>query len=412
MRIWIVNYYTSPNCSNPRYNELARHFIKAGHEVITFNAGHTSKIEDCEFRGGKFLERQYGNLKFVHVRVSAFEGNGVKRMISIWQFARIIKKGRHQLERPDIILHNIHPPFDYSIVKLARKLKCKYIAEAWDLWPESFVRFGLIKESNPLMKIARFIEKKYYYAADEIVYTLAGGVDYLKSMGWTTENGGKIDPNHVHYINNGIDLAEFDKNKIKHPRLDEDMNATDTYKIVYLGSVSKANHVQTLIDAAAILKENHKYRFFIYGNGAHRDYLEQYVKNNYIGNVVFKEKRIPLEECAWVVSQATVNVMNYEKGYGKWGASSGKMFQYLAAGKPIVCNVDFRYDNVIKDNNLGISKDMTTSEVFADAIRTLSELPKEEYDSMCKRVREVARRFDYKELSAKELEVMERTCLK
>ena len=257
------------------------------------------------------------------------------------------------------------------------------------------------------MKIAHFVEKKYYYAADEIIYTLAGGADYLKSMGWTTETGGKIDPKHIHYINNGIDLAEFDENKIKHPRPDEDMNAIDIYKIIYLGSVSKANHVQALIDAAALLKENPKYRFFIYGNGAHREELEQYVNDHHIDNVVFKEKRIPYEECAWVVSQATVNVMNYENGYGKWGASSGKMFQYLAAGKPIVCNVGFRYDNVINDNNLGISKNMTSAEEFAESIRIIIEQPQEEYDAMCYRVRKVAKRFDYKMLVAEELKVIE-----
>ena len=405
MKIWIVNPQTgSPEkAANPRYLELAKYFMEAGYDVTTFNS---SQREGIAIPNGRYLEKQYGDYKFVHVFAPDFIGNGVKRMMSLHKFAKNVYSIRNRFETPDVILHNIHPPFDYPIVRMAKKLKAKYIAEAWDLWPESFVRFGLIKESNPLMKIAHAIEKKYYYAADEIVYTLAGGVDYLKSMGWTTESGGKIDPNHVHYINNGIDLTEFDENKIKFPRPDEDMNATDTYKIIYLGSVSKANHVQTLIDAAAILKDNPKYRFFIYGNGAHRDSLEQYVKDNHIDNVVFKEKRIPLEECAWVVSQATVNVMNYEKGYGKWGASSGKMFQYLAAGKPVVCNVDFRYDNVINDNNLGISKNMTTAEDFAATIRSVAEQPKMEYDAMCSRVREVAKRFDYKELAAREIELL------
>ena len=405
MKIWIVNPQTgSPaKAANPRYLELAKYFMEAGYDVTTFNS---SQREGITIPNGKYLEKQYGDYKFVHVYTPDFAGNGVKRMLSIRRFAKNVYRFSKYFETPDVILHNIHAPFDYAIVRMAKKMKAKYIAEAWDLWPESFVRFGLIKESNPLMKIAHAIEIKYYYTADEIVYTLAGGADYLKSMGWTTEAGGKIDPKHIHYINNGIDLAEFDENKIKHPRPDEDMNATDTYKIVYLGSVSKANHVQTLIDAAALLKENPKYRFFIYGNGAHRDYLEQYVKDNHIDNVVFKEKRIPLEECAWVVSQATVNVMNYEKGYGKWGASSGKMFQYLAAGKPIVCNVDFRYDNVINDNNLGISKNMTTSEEFAAAIRSIAEQPQEEYDAMCYRVREVAKRFDYKVLAAREIELL------
>ena len=404
-RVWIVNPQTgSPSkAANPRYLELAKYFMEAGYDVTTFNS---SQREGISIPNGKYLEKQYDNYKFVHVYTPDFVGNGPKRMLALHKFAKNVYSIRNRFENPDVILHNIHPPFDYPIVRMAKKLKAKYIAEAWDLWPESFVRFGLIKESNPLMKIAHAIEKKYYYAADEIVFTLAGGSDYLKSMGWIVESGGKIDPNHIHYINNGIDLAKFDEDKTKYPRPDEDINATDIYKIVYLGSISKANHVQTLIDAAAILKENPKYRFFIYGNGAHREYLEQYVKENHIDNVVFKEKRIPLEECAWVVSQATVNVMNYEKGFGKWGASSGKMFQYLAAGRPIICNRHFAYDNIIEDNHLGGSHDLETAEDFAAAIRSIAEQPQVEYDAMCSRVREVAKRFDYKVLAAQEIKLL------
>lgn len=409
MRIWIVNYYagTPATAGNPRYMKLAEHFMEAGHEVITFNSSHAAKIEEAAFNGKDFLSYNYDGFNYVHVRVPEFKGNGPKRMFSIWKFAQIILKGRKQFERPDVILQNIHPPFDYPIVKLAKKFKCKYIAEAWDLWPESFVRFGLVKESNPLMKIAHAIEKKYYYTADEIIFTLCGAIDYLKQLGWTKEQGGKIDTNRIHYINNGIDLDEFDHNKHAYRRLDPDMNDPQLTKIVYLGTINKANNVKTLIDAAAQLQDISNYRFFIYGNGTYRPELEQYVKDNHINNVVFKETRIPLEECAWVVSQATVNVMNYEKGFGKWGASSGKMFQYLAAGKPIVCNVNIPYDNVIKDNDLGICRNLESAEEFAMAIRSLVEQPQASYDAMCERVREVAKRFDYKVLAARELEIIE-----
>lgn len=409
MRIWIVNYYagTPATAGNPRYLKLAKHFMDAGHEVITFNAGRTAKIGDGEFKDGNFVERQYDGLNFVHVRVPDFKGNGPQRMYSIWKFAHNILKGRKQFERPDVILQNIHPPFDYPIVKLAKKLKCKYIAEAWDLWPEFFVTMGLVKASNPAMKVAYAIEKRYYYTADEIVFTFLGAFDYLKRHGWMKEQGGEIDPKHLHYINNGIDLDEFEKNKVAYPRKDEDMNDPSLTKIVYLGSINKANNVKTLIDAAVKMQDLPSYRFFIYGNGAYRPELERYVKDNHIDNVVFKETRIPLEECAWVVSQATVNVMNYEKGFGRYGVSSGKMFQYLAAGKPIVCNVDIAYDNVIKDNNLGVCRDLETADDFAMAIRGLAEQSKEDYDAMCERVREVAKRFDYKVLAAQELKIIE-----
>ena len=102
-----------------------------------------------------------------------------------------------------------------------------------------------------------------------------------------------------------------------------------------------------------------------------------------------------------------MNVMNYEKNFGWAGVSSGKMFQYLAAGKPIVCNIDIAYDNVIEDNNLGVAHDIETPEEFAEAILKLAEQPKEEYDAMCERVREVAKRFDYKVLAQRELEIIE-----
>lgn len=409
MKIWIVNYYagTPATAGNPRYLKLAKHFMDAGHEVITINAGRTAKISDSEFKGGNFVERQYDGFRFVHVRVPDFKGNGPKRMYSIWKFAQTILKGRKQFERPDVILQNIHPPFDYPIVKLAKKLKCKYIAEAWDLWPEFFVTMGLVKRSNPAMKVAYAIEKRYYYAADDIIFTFLGSFDYLKRQGWMKDQGGKIDPEHLHYINNGIDLDEFDHNVLAHRRLDPDMNDPNITKIVYLGSINKANNVKTLVDAAAKMLDKPSYRFFIYGDGKYRPELEQYVKDNNFDNVVFKENRIPLEECAWVVSQATVNVMNYEKGFGQFGVSSGKLFQYLAAGKPIVCNIDIPYDNVIKDNDLGVCHDLETADDFAMAIRSLAEQPRACYDAMCERVREVAKRFDYKVLAAQELKIIE-----
>lgn len=409
-RIWIVNYYTGTpdNATNPRYLQFSHHFQKAGYDVITFNASYRpgAPVELIE-GNGMFEEHQYGEHRFIHVRCPRYEGNGLKRMYSIWTFAWRLYRHCQEFDRPDVILHNIHTPFDYPIVWMAKKLKAKYIAEAWDLWPEDFVTFGLVSRKNPALHFFYWVEKKLYYHSDQMVFTFLGAFDYLKRKGWTTETGGKIDMSKVHYINSGVDLEQFDKDKVSYPREDSDINRKDIYKIIYLGSVNLANHVKTLIDAAAILQENPKYQFFIYGNGADRDYLEKYVEEKKIANVHFKERRIPLCECAWVVSQATVNVMNYEKGFGHMGVSSGKLWQYLAAGKPIVCNIDIAYDDVITDNNLGVAHDIETAEEFAKAIRGCAEQSDDQYQTMCERVRKTADRFNYKNLAAEEIKVIE-----
>ena len=88
------------------------------------------------------------------------------------------------------------------------------------------------------------------------------------------------------------------------------------------------------------------------------------------------------------------------------GVSSGKLFQYLAAGKPIVCNINIGYDDIITSNNLGVARDLETAEEFASEIRRIAEQPQEEYDAMCHRVRAVGEQFDYKKLAAREIELL------
>ena len=408
-RIWIVNYYTSSPelASNPRYLEFARHFQEAGYEVLTLNSSvkHGTDISLVP-DGKKYLRKQYGEFDFVHIKSPHYVGNGVKRVWSIFMFAIRLLFLCKKFPKPDLILHNVHTPFDYPVLWVAKRLHAKYIAEAWDLWPRAFANYGMLPEKSLFMKLAYRIEYRLYRKADHLVFTMEGCLDYLRDHQWTTDTGGKISPEKVTYINNGINLAQFDKDKADYPRDDEDMNDPNIYKIIYLGSVRLANNVKEIINAAVLLKDNPKYRFFIYGDGVDRPLLEQYVADNKIENVVFKEKRIPLCEVAWVVSQATVNLMNYEAKFGYYGASSGKMFQYMAAGRPICCNIELRYSE-IKKHNIGISEQLSTPEEYVSAIRKLAEQTKDEYDAMCKRVRKAAMLFDYNKLAAEEMKVLE-----
>lgn len=402
MRIWIVNYYTGPDCTNPRYLEFAKHFMAKGWEVLTFYANWNGTVTEPLFK-----RETVNGLDFVQVKAPHYVGNGLGRMKSIFSFAWQIYKHCKEFEKPDVILHNVHTPFDYPILWAAKKVGAKYVAEAWDAWPDVFAHLGLVSRKNPALKVFYWLEKRIYQKAVQVVFTFAGGVQHIKDKKWNIEQGGKIDLKKVHYINNGVDLEQFDKDREAWPREDEDLHDPKTLKVVYLGSINRANHVHTLIEAAKLLQSLDYYRFFIYGDGADREELEQKVKDEGITNVVFKEKRIPLCECAWVVCQATVNIMNYQKGFGYMGVSSGKMFQYLAAGKPIVCNVNIAYDDVVTDNQLGIARDIDTPEAFAQAIRDVAEQPRASYDGMCERVRAVAQRFDYKVLAAEEIAVIE-----
>ena len=78
---------------------------------------------------------------------------------------------------------------------------------------------------------------------------------------------------------------------------------------------------------------------------------------------------------------------------------------YLAAGKPILCNVKISYCEIEK-HNLGIAKDLETPQEYADAILKLGNLNIDDYNAMCNRVKEIAKEYDYKILSGKLLSVI------
>ncbi len=401
--IWIVNYYSTPPeyASNERHLKFAYYLQKAGYKVTIFSSSflHGKNI-NLVGNGNLFKHVTYNNMyNFVHVKVIPYKGNGLNRMYSIYQFARRILKHRNEFEKPDIILQNMHAPFDYPICTCAKKLGARYIAEEWDLWPEFFVTFGLISARNPLMKWAYAKERKMFEAASDIIFSFAGGLDYLQKKGWTETTDGKIIEKNVHYINNGFALDEYQINKDICIVEDTDLLNKNIFKIVYLGSIQLVNNVRALIDAMAQLKDYKDIKLLIYGDGNQRLELENYVKENEISNVSFKAKRIPLSHCAYVLSRSDLNILNYKKGFGDYGISAGKQMQSLGAGKPMLCNIPILFDDIINDNYLGICEMLDTPSKYAEAILKIYNLPKEEYDAMCSRVSKVARRFDYKVLA-------------
>ncbi len=124
-------------------------------------------------------------------------------------------------------------------------------------------------------------------------------------------------------------------------------------------------------------------------------------------NVKFKDKWIDPKYVPFVLSQSYLNILNYTAHFGKYGISSSKMFQYMAAGKPIVCNVDILYSDIL-EHNIGVCHNMKDEQDYADAISSILDMPHDEYEAMCNRARDAAKEYDYPYLTKQMAEVIER----
>lgn len=398
--IWFVNKDAAPveyYGAHLRTVKLAQFFQNEGYHVKLFCSSFIHNRNICLSDSKEiFEEKIYDGIPFVLVNTGGSSINGIKRIVSYFKFATKLLFFEKKFDKPDIIVHTSRIPFDFPVYLFAKKLKAKYIVDATDLWPEAFVRFGLMNENNPLLKLFYWMERAIYSKADHVVFSMPGAVDYLKSKKWDREQGGSIDLIKVHYINNGVDLVTFTANLQKYRIDDDDLSDENTFKVIYLGSIRLVNNLKQLIDAAQIL-QNNNVRILIYGDGDDRDFLEQYCKDQNIINVKFKAKWTSPEYVPYILSKAGIHALNYAANLGKYGGSMNKMFMGLASGKPLCCNTGMSY-SIIREEEVGIDRRMVSSQDYADAIRTFINMPSLEYQKMCDKARTVAEKYDYAKL--------------
>lgn len=408
--IWLVNYYAMPPEHESRLRTIKfAHYLNAlGYKTKIISSGflHNKNIDLCQ-PGKSYSERSYEGLEFIHLKTLRYENTGgLLRFISLFLFHFKLHFIAKRFDRPDFIIHTCLPPFGNITYYTSKKLKAKYIAEVLDLWPESFVTFGLIGKNNPLLSLLYRAERHIYSKAYAVVFSMEGGKDYLREKKWLKSQGGKIEDDKIHYINNGVDLKDFKDFQSNYSLQDEDLNNDSLFKIIYLGSVRRANNVLKLIKAAEHLKEFKDIKVLIYGDGDERKMLEDYLKENRIDNVVFKDKWVLPKYVPYILSKSQLNLLNYfPNSIFKYGGSQSKSFQYMASGKPICCNLLMGYDPIVK-YELGISQEFSTDREYAEAMKFFYDLNQDEYLKMCVNAKNAAQQYDYPVLVNKLVQIL------
>lgn len=242
---------------------------------------------------------------------------------------------RKQFPKPDAIVATSVPPTSCAMgVRMGRKWDCKTVAEIADLWPESIVSFGIAGPHNPAVIALRRLEKWIYKNAGAVVFTMEGAYDYIVEQGWENE----IPRSKVYHINNGVDLEQFDYNT-EHFRVDDpDLDDPDTFKVVYTGSIRKANGLGILVDAAKAIRDP-RIKILVWGEGDEREELTRRVVEEGLTNIVFKGK-VEKKYVPSIVSRADLNLVHWgEVHLIQYGVSYNKLFDYMAAGRPIFSTV-------------------------------------------------------------------------
>lgn len=390
-----------------RHHNLAKYMDKEKYNVyiISSSAVHNSDFNFITDKK-KYQISKIDGVNYIHIKTCQYKGNGLKRVINILQFYFNTKRARKKLEKeigkPDIIYASSPVPTAAVIgLNIAKKSKTKCIVEVRDLWPDSIVSFDVAKKNNILVKILYYIEKKMYIKSDKLVFTIAGGKEYLQ----TKKYRDKIDLSKVYNINNGVDIEQYEYNsKNFFVNDDEELNDTSTFKILYTGSIRKAYNVKQILDLAKKIQDNHfdNVRVFLYGNGNEKPEMLKYCEDDNINNVIFRDfvdnKYIP-----YIMSKCDICLLHGKNvDIFKYGTSQNKMFAYLYSGKPIISSFYNPYE-LIEKNGCGITLKNNTLEEYYDAFLKIYNTYEENKEKYKENDKKLLERFDYKNL-AKELE--------
>lgn len=298
--------------------------------------------------------------RYTLVPIPEYKGNGAKRVLGWIAFAA--GAGARTLVRPaDVIFASSPQILALAAGMVVAALRRKpFVVEVRDLWPESLVSGGALKEGSALHKVLQGLEKTIYAHARQIVVVTKGWEDHFRELG--------INVDKVTVVPNGADLAEYEVNESR-----EDLRkefGIEGFTAVFSGTHANYVGLDLIVDAARRLPD---VNFLLVGAGARKQWAIDEVKKLGLTNVKFHDQ-VPKSELVRILSACDVGLhtVSPQSVFDK-GMSPNKLYDYMAAGLAVVSNAKVPIRDVISDDEVGACVDPTELVSGIERVRDADE---------------------------------------
>ncbi|WP_129738521.1 glycosyltransferase family 4 protein [Massilimicrobiota timonensis] len=344
MKILVVSQYY---CPEPfRISDICEEMVKRGHDV-TVLTGIPNYPE------GKI----YNDYKRGKKRNEIINGVKVRRCFTIGRRTGILYRFLNYYSYAisstiNVVLNRCKPEtggkFDIIFVNQLSPVMMAYAGMVYkkinhkkiilyclDLWPESLVAGG-IKRKSFIYTLFHRISKHIYESCDKILVTSRMFQNYISN-----EFG--INKKNIIYLPQyAEDLFDTIKNKSERK---------ENLDLVFAGNIGEVQNVETIIEAAEILKDE-KIKVHIIGSGSDLERCKRITKNKKLDNVIFYGRR-PVTEMPLFYSLADAMLITLVADPTLSLTLPGKVQSYMAAGKPIIGAINGEANTVIDEAMCG-----------------------------------------------------------
>jgi glycosyltransferase involved in cell wall biosynthesis len=365
MKVLILAEYFPPDMGGgaTRAYNVAKGLLMAGCRVIVVSAfphyptGNIPK----EYMWRPISVESGEELEVIRTFVPALASEGfVKRILlfasfvvsSLFALPFVGKVDIIWAANPNII--SFYPSLVYKIVN-----RCPVVQNVDDLWPEALYDLGVSRRSFAA-RLGEFMAKIAYKFASAITPLSPAYVDVIT-------NKYDVDPRKIHVVPAGVDLNRFsdEQESVK--------NEGGKFTVLYIGAFSPAYDFDQTFKAAKVLASFSDIEFVIQGGGELADALQSKVEEMGLRNVKVIDRIVSRDEVARILREADALLLPLS-GVGsiEMGISS-KLYEYQAAGKPILCCSSGQPGRYVSETKSGIVVKPRDYEALAKSILYLRE---------------------------------------
>lgn len=372
MRILLIHQFflEKDDGGGSRFNEMTRSWAEAGHEVTVLSGmvHYASGKKPGKYKG-KFIVRDngfYPGVDVIRCHVSkTYNANFLGRLWGYFSFvfsglfAGLFKLGK----KHDIIVAT-SPPLFIGIIAITLSLikRIPFVFEVRDLWPESAIDTGIIKNKA----IIRF---SYWFEA--FVYRRARLINVLTpAFKETLIHKKKVPASKILFIPNAADfsLAEniatnFDAKKFK-----SEHGLENKFVITYVGAHGVANHLIQLIEAAEHLRDTNVV-FQLIGDGMQKEMLINETKKRGLSDHILFRDSVPKADVFKYILASDMGASVLKKVDTFKTIYSNKTFDYMACKKPVLLLIDGVSRELVEKANCGVYAEPENAEDIAKKIR-------------------------------------------
>lgn len=296
--------------------------------------------------------------------------------------------------RPDVIVAT-SPQFFTLLAGVATKylMRRPLVLEIRDLWPDSIVAVGAMKESAAI-KFLRVLERFAYRSSDKIIVVTESFKKELVERG--------IPASKVDVVFNGVDRDKFQTTA---DSFRKELNLEGKKVFGYLGTIGMAHNIELLVDVAERVKDDPTIHILIAGAGAAYEPLEQKVKESGLTNISLIPRQTRDKMPAlWSTLDVSLVILRDRDIFRT--VLPSKIFESMAMGKPILIAVpEGEATEMVRRTTSGVITHPDNADAIADEVRRMSA-PSFDYVSYVNQCKTAAGLYDRKTLARKMLTIL------